>query len=56
MANRDRSRGMFSGMGKKNLLVIAGISAIALALLIFLAATLSIELQLTDNGGTDPLT
>lgn len=56
MANRDRSRGMFSGMGKKNLLVIAGISAIALALLIFLAATLSIELQLTVNGGTDPLT
>ncbi len=55
MANRDKKSGLFAGMGK-NLLVIAGVGAIVLALLIFLAATLSIDLQLTVNGGTDPLT
>lgn len=43
-------------MGKKNLLVIAGIGLIALALLIGLAVSLSIDLQLTVNGGTEPLT
>lgn len=56
MENRDKKRGLFAGVGKKNLLTIAGIGAIVLALLIFWAATLSIDLQLTVNGGTDPLT
>lgn len=56
MANRDKKYGLFANMGKNNLLLIIGIVAIVLALLIFLAATLSIDLQLTVNGGTDPLT
>lgn len=41
--------------GNKSLLMIAGICLIVLALLIFLVATLSIDLQLTVNGGAEPL-
>ena len=56
MANRDKKRGLFARIGEANLLTIVGVSAIVLALLILLVATLSIDLQLTVNGGTDPLT
>ena len=48
-SNKDRK------LGNKSLLMIAGIGAIVLALVIFLAATLSIDLQLTVNGGAEPL-
>ena len=48
-SNRNRK------FGNKSLLTIAGIGAIVLALVIFLAATLSIDLQLTVNGGAEPL-
>ena len=48
-SNRNRK------FGNKSLLMIAGIGAIVLALVIFLAATLSIDLQLTVNGGAEPL-
>ena len=56
MEKRDKKNGLFAGVGRNNLLLIIGVSAIALALLILLAATLSMDLQLTVNGGTDPLT
>lgn len=50
---------MFSNKNRKfdnkSLLMIAGICLIVLALLIFLVATLSIDLQLTVNGGAEPL-
>lgn len=49
MFNRNRK------FGNKSLLMIAGICLIVLALLIFLVATLSIDLQLTVNGGTEPM-
>lgn len=52
MFKRKNGNGKF---GNKNLLTIAGIAAIVLALLLLLAATLSINLQLTVNGGTEPL-
>ena len=55
MAKRD-NHGLFANMGKNNMLMIIGVGAIVLALIIFLVATLSIDLQLTVNGGTDPLT
>lgn len=41
---------MFGNLGRKNLLLIGGIALIVLALLILLAASLSIDLQLTLNG------
>lgn len=56
MRNRRKSRGMFGTGGNKRLLTIVGISLIALALLLILAASLSIQLELTVNGGTEPLT
>ena len=56
MEKRDKKNGLFAGVGRNNLLLIIGVSAIVLALLILLAATLSMDLQLTVNGGTDPLT
>ena len=46
-SNTDRK------LGNKSLLMIAGIGAIVLALVIFLVATLSIDLQLTVNGGAE---
>ena len=49
MFNKNRK------FGNKSLLLIAGIGLIVLALLIFLAATLSIDLQLTVNGGAEPM-
>ena len=52
MFKRDNKNRKF---GNKSLLMIAGVSSIILALLIFLAATLSIDLRLTVNGGTEPL-
>ena len=51
MFKRDKNK----KFGNKNLLMIAGIGSIVLALLIFLVATLSIDLRLTVNGGTEPL-
>ena len=56
MAKRDNNHGLFANMGKNHLLMIIGISAIVLALIILLVAMLSVDLQLTVNGGTDPLT
>ena len=52
MSNREN---IFGNMGNKKLLLIAGVSLIVLALLILLIASLSINLQLTVNGGTEPL-
>ena len=52
MFKRDKNK----KIGNKNLLMIVGIGSIVLALLIFLAATLSIDLRLSVNGGSEPLT
>ena len=46
----EKRNGMFGNLSRKNLLSIAGISLIVLALLILLAVSLSIDLQLTLNG------
>lgn len=52
MYKRKNGNGKFSN---KNLLTIAGICAIVLALLLLVVATLNIDLQLIVNGGTEPL-
>ena len=53
---RKRSSGMFGKAGNIRLLAIIGISLVALALLLILAASLNIHLELTVNGGTEPIT
>lgn len=50
-----KKKGKFSGMNTDRLLVIGGVSLIVLAILIFVAVSLSIDLQLTVDGGTDPI-
>ncbi len=50
MGSRDN---MFGKWNRKNLLVIAGVSSIVLALLILLAASLRIDLQLELNGESE---
>ena len=56
MRRRRKSRGLFDAPGNMRLLGIMGILSVALALLLLLAVSLSIKLELTVNGGTDPLT
>lgn len=50
MRKRNNWSGRFANMGRNNLLMIAGVSAIVLALLLLLAVSLSVDLQLTLNG------
>lgn len=52
MYKRKNGNGKFSN---KNLLTIAGICVIVLALLLLVVATLNIDLQLIVNGGTEPI-
>ena len=46
---------MFGKWSRNQLLIIAGVSLVILALLIALAASLNIGLELTVNGGTEPV-
>ena len=55
MENREKNGRCFGNWNRKNLLMIAGVSLIVLALLLVLVASLSINLELTVNGGTEPL-
>ena len=50
-----KKKGKFSGMNTDRLLVIGGVALIVLAILLFVAVSLSIDLQLTVDGGTDPI-
>ena len=50
MRKRNNWTGRFANMGRNNLLIIAGVSLIVLALLLLLAVSLSVDLQLTLNG------
>lgn len=55
MENRERKNHSFRGWNRKNLLMIAGASLVVLALLVILAVSLSMDLKLNVNGGTEPL-
>lgn len=55
MRRRDRIYGLFGKWSRNHLLIIAGVSAVVLALLIVLAVSLNIGLELTVNGGTEPI-
>ncbi len=50
-----RERKRKNWLSKNSLLMIAGVSLVVLALLIGLAASLSIDLELSVNGGTEPV-
>ncbi len=55
MSNRDRVYGLFGRWSRNHLLIMAGVALVVLALLIGVAASLSIDLELSVNGGTEPI-
>ena len=55
MSKKKKKNGMFGNMKNSNLLLFSGICLIVLAALIILAISLSINLELNVNGGTETL-
>lgn len=55
MSNKERAYGWFGRCDRNHLLIIAGVALVVLVLLIGLAVSLSIDLELSINGGTEPL-
>lgn len=55
MGNRDKVYGLFGRWSRNHLMIIAGVALVVLALLIILAVSLSFDLELSVNGGTETL-